>query len=59
MEFLKAILGDGYAAFEAAVTAWNQKPENKDNPVKIGNITSGNYISKSKFDAVDIAKKGL
>ena len=59
MDFLKAILGDGYGAFEASVTAWNAKPENKDKQVKIGDINSGNYVSKSKYDALDIAKKGL
>lgn len=59
MEFLKDILGDGFAAFETAVNAWNQKPENKDKQVKIANLSSGDYVSKSKFDALSADKEGL
>ncbi|MDY4404736.1 phage scaffolding protein [Blautia sp.] len=59
MEFLKEILGDGYAAFEKAVKDWNAKPENKDKQVKIANVGNGDYVSKSKYDAADMAKKNL
>lgn len=59
MEFLKEILGDGYAAFEQAVKDWNAKPENKEKQVKIANVGKGDYVSKSKYDAVDSAKKNL
>lgn len=59
MEFLKEILGEGYAAFETSIKGWNEKPENKDKQVKIANVNSGNYVSKAKYDALDIAKKGL
>lgn len=59
MEFLKEILGDGYAAVEASVKAWNNKPENKDNQIKIVNAGSGEYVSKSKYDALDMEKKGI
>lgn len=59
MEFLKEILGDGYAAFEKAVKDWNAKPENKDKQVKIANVGNGDYVSKSKYDAADTAKKNL
>lgn len=59
MDFLKAILGDGYAAFEEAVKAWNEKPENKDKKVKIANIGSGDYVSKAKYDALETEKNGL
>ena len=59
MEFLKAILGDGYASVEAAVKAWNEKPENKEKQVKIANIGSGDYVSKSKYDALETEKNGI
>lgn len=59
MEFLKAILGDGYATFEAAVKAWNEKPENKDKQVKVANIGTGDYVGKSKYDALETEKNGL
>lgn len=59
MEFLKQILGDGYSAFEKAIKEWNDKPENKDNQVKIVNAGSGEYVSKSKYDALGIEKKGI
>ncbi len=59
MEFLKAILGDGYAAFEASVKSWNEKPENKEKQVKIADVGTGDYVSKSKFDALETAKGSL
>lgn len=59
MNFLKEILGDGFAAFETAVKAWNEKPENKDRQVKIINASSGDYISKSEYEALEMSKKGL
>lgn len=59
MEFLKAILGDGYAAFEASVKAWNEKAENKDKQVEIANIGGGDYVTKSRYDALETEKNGL
>lgn len=56
MEFLKAILGDGYAAFESSVKAWNEKPENKDKQVKIVDAGTGQYVSKDKYDAIAIER---
>lgn len=50
MEFLKAILGDKYPEFEAAITAYNALPENKEKQVKIGNLGSGEYVGKAKYD---------
>ncbi len=38
MEFLKAILGDKYPEFEAAITAHNALPENKEKPVKLADL---------------------
>lgn len=59
MNFLKEILGDGYAAFEKAVNDWNTRPENKDKQVKIADVNSGDYVKKSDYDALDAEKKGL
>lgn len=54
MEFLKAILGDDlYTKFEQAVALYNGKPENKDAQVKIGNLGSGEYISKGKYASLE------
>lgn len=59
MEFLKEILGEGYGAFEKSVNDWNAKPENKEKQVRIANLETGEYVSKSKYDALDTARKGL
>lgn len=59
MEFLKEVLGDGYAALETAVKEWNEKPENKEKQIKIVNAASGAYVSKSKYDALEIEKNGI
>lgn len=54
MEFLKAILGDElYTQVEQAVALFNGKPENKDAQVKIGNLGSGEYISKGKYSSLE------
>ena len=54
MEFLKAILGDElYTQVEQAVALFNGKPENKDAQVKIGNLGSGDYISKGKYSSLE------
>ena len=54
MEFLKAILGDAlYAQFEAAVKAYNEKPENKDKPVKLADLSTGEYVGKGKYTALE------
>ena len=52
MEFLKAILGeDLYRQFEEKVNAYNGNDANKDKPIKIGNLGSGEYVGKGKFDS--------
>ena len=52
MEFLKAILGDKYSEFEAAITAYNALPENKDKPVKLADLSSGEYVGIGKYNAL-------
>lgn len=54
MEFLKSILGDElYTQFEAAVKAYNEKPENKDKPVKLADLSTGEYVGKGKYSTLE------
>lgn len=58
MEFLKAVLGEElYGQVETAVKAYNEKPENKDKQVNVGNLSSGEYVGKGKYDTL-LAEKG-
>ena len=59
MEFLKEILGDNYAAVETAINTYNAKPENKDKQIKLGNLASGEYVGKGKYDALETEKNNL
>ena len=59
MEFLNAILGDElYFQFESKINEYNGLESNKDKQVKIGNLGSGEYISKSDYDALSETLKG-
>lgn len=59
MEFLKAILGDDlYKQVEEKVNAHNGNEANKDKQIKIGNLGSGEYVGKGKFDS-EIEKLNL
>lgn len=50
MEFLKEILGEElFSQTKEKVDTYNQ--EHKDKPVKIVNLSEGNYVSKEKFEA--------
>ena len=52
MEFLKAILGDDlYKQFEEKVNAHNGNEANKDKQIKIGNLGTGEYVGKGRFDS--------
>lgn len=54
MEFLKAILGEElYTQFETAVNTYNEKPENKEKQIKLVNLSSGEYVSKDKYTALE------
>lgn len=59
MEFLKAILGDKYPEFEAAITAYNALPENKDKQVKLADLGSGEYVGIGKYNALVTEKDGI
>lgn len=53
MEFLKAILGDElFAQVKKAIDAHNGNEENKDQQIKLGNLGSGEYVGKGKYDAL-------
>ena len=55
MEFLKAIYGDKaltYEEFVQAINAHNGNEANKDNQIKIGNLGTGEYVGKGKYDAL-------
>lgn len=59
MEFLKEILGDElYSQFESKIKEYNGLEGNKDKQVKIGNLGTGKYVSKSEYDALSETLKG-
>lgn len=59
MEFLKEILGDElYKQFETAVNAYNGNEANKDKQIKLGNLASGEYVGKGKYDALQTLLDG-
>ena len=60
MEFLKEILGDDlYSQVSEKINSYNSNEKNKNNQIKIGNLGSGNYIGKEKFDAKETEIAGL
>ena len=60
MEFLKEVLGeDLYSQVSEKITTYNSDEKNKDKQVKIGNLASGNYVGKEKFDAKETEIAGL
>lgn len=53
MEFLKAILGEElFKQLVAKLDAYNGDEANKDKQVKLGNLASGEYVGKGKYDAL-------
>lgn len=53
MEFLKEILGDElFKQVETAVNAWNGNEANKEKLVKLANLSTGEYVSKGKYDGL-------
>lgn len=53
MEFLKEILGDEFFnQFAEKINAWNGNEANKEKLVKLANLSSGEYVGKGKFDAL-------
>lgn len=59
MDFLKEILGEElFNAVAEKINAHNGNEANKDNQIKVGNLGSGEYTSKSKYDALNELLKG-
>lgn len=59
MEFLKAILGDElYAQLAEKLNAHNGDKANKDKQIKLGNLGSGEYVGKGKYDALQALLDG-
>ena len=52
MDFLKAILGDDlFGQIEAKINEHNGNEANKENQIKLGNLGSGEYVAKGKYDS--------
>ena len=59
MEFLKAVLGEEfYKQLVEKINAYNGDEANKDKQIKLGNLASGEYVGKGKFDALQEALNG-
>lgn len=53
MDFLKEILGDElFAQLTEKVNAHNGDEANKEKQIKIGNLGTGEYVSKGKYDGL-------
>lgn len=53
MEFLKELLGDElFKQLESKINEHNGNEANKDKQIKIGNLGTGEYVSKAKHDAL-------
>lgn len=59
MDFLKAILGDKYPEFEAAIISYNALPANKDIQVKIADLGGGEYVGVGKYNAMVTERDGI
>lgn len=60
MEFLKEILGEElYSQLESKISSHNADEKNKDNQIKIVNLSTGNYVGKEKFDAKETELAGV
>lgn len=60
MEFLKETLGEElYSQVAEKINSYNSDEKNKEKQIKIGNLGSGNYVGKEKFDAKETEIAGL
>lgn len=58
MEFLKDVLGDEvFLQVKTKVEEYNEK--NKDNEIKIANLSSGEYVGKGKYDSLSADYKNI
>ena len=59
MEFLKELLGaELFAQIESKINEHNGNEANKDKQIKIGNLASGEYVGKGKYEALEALLKG-
>lgn len=59
MEFLKELLGEEiYNQLVSKINEHNGNEANKDNQIKIGNLGKGDYVGRSKYEALDALLKG-
>lgn len=59
MEFLKELLGEElYKQLESKINEHNGNEANKDKQIKIGNLGTGEYVGKGKFEALETLLKG-
>lgn len=61
MDFLKVIFGNKpltYDEFVQAVNAHNGNEQNKDAQIKIGNLGTGEYVGKGKYEALEAQLSG-
>lgn len=59
MEFLKEILGDElFNQLSTAINAHNGNEANKDKQIKLGNLATGEYVGKGKYDALQTLLDG-
>lgn len=53
MEFLKELLGEAlFSQVEEKINAYNGQEANKDKQVKLGNLGTGSYVGKEKYEAL-------
>ena len=54
MLFLKEVLGDElFNQFSEKINAWNGNEANKEKLVKLANLSTGEYVGKGKYDALN------
>lgn len=59
MDFLKEVLGEGlFNQVKEKIDAFNGDEANKEKHIKIGNLESGEYVGKGKYDALQELLKG-
>ena len=59
MDFLKEILGEElYKRIESKLNEYNGNEANKEKQIKIGNLGSGEYVGKAKFDSLQTLLDG-
>ena len=59
MDFLKELLGDElYSQIESKINEHNGNEANKDKQIKLGNLGTGEYVGKGKYEALNEMLKG-